>query len=161
MSDPAVIRVEVTVGPDWIDFNGHMRDAYYMLVVSWANDALMDAVGMGPAYLRETGCTFYNLENHIRFLREAHEGERLRADLRVIDVDAKRVHLISEVRAVAENALCALNEAVLLHVRQGAPAAAAPFPPEVAARLQALCDGSADWPRPARRAGPLGLRRAT
>lgn len=161
MSDPALIRVEARVASEWIDFNGHMRDSYYMLIVSWANDALMDVVGMGPAYLRETGCTFYNLENHVRFLREAHEGDRLRADLRVTDMDAKRVHVISEVRAEADDGLCALNEAVLLHVRQGAKVAAAPFPTAIAARLEALRAAAADWPRPTLRAGSLGLRRTT
>jgi acyl-CoA thioester hydrolase len=28
--------------PEWTDYNGHLRDAYYLLVFSMATDALMD-----------------------------------------------------------------------------------------------------------------------
>jgi len=31
---------------EWIDYNGHLRDAYYTLIVSLATDALMDRVGL-------------------------------------------------------------------------------------------------------------------
>ncbi|EEE35651.1 conserved hypothetical protein [Rhodobacteraceae bacterium KLH11] len=29
--------------PEWIDYNGHMQDAYYGLVFSYAVDAMQDA----------------------------------------------------------------------------------------------------------------------
>jgi len=32
--------------PQWIDYNGHLRDAYYAVIVSSAIDALMDRVGL-------------------------------------------------------------------------------------------------------------------
>jgi acyl-CoA thioesterase FadM len=31
------------VQPDWVDYNGHLRDAFYLLIFSYATDALMDA----------------------------------------------------------------------------------------------------------------------
>ncbi len=36
--------------PEWIDYNGHLRDAYYALIVSLATDALMDRIGLDAAY---------------------------------------------------------------------------------------------------------------
>ena len=34
---------------DWIDYNGHLRDAYYGVVASLAIDALMDHLGLDRA----------------------------------------------------------------------------------------------------------------
>ena len=34
-----------TVKPDWLDYNGHMNEAYYVLVFSNATDAFMDYAG--------------------------------------------------------------------------------------------------------------------
>jgi len=50
---------------EWIDYNGHLRDAYYVLIVSQATDALMDRIGLDEAYRRRTQCTLYTVELHI------------------------------------------------------------------------------------------------
>jgi acyl-CoA thioester hydrolase len=145
---------------EWIDFNGHMRDAYYVLAVSYANDAICGELGLGPAYLEATGCTTYNLESHTRFLLEGHEGDRIGVDIRLLDADNKRLHLFSEVRR-EDGALLALNEELLLHVsRAGGRPRAAPFPPEVQARVEAMLARDIARTAPDRRAGPIGLRRA-
>ena len=39
--------------PDWIDYNGHMNLAYYMLAFDHATDAFFDFVGLGVNYLKE------------------------------------------------------------------------------------------------------------
>ena len=31
----------------WIDYNGHLSEPYYVLVLGHATDAVMDAVGLG------------------------------------------------------------------------------------------------------------------
>lgn len=155
-----LIRVAAEVPRDWIDFNGHMRDAYYMLVVSWANDALMEAAGLGPAYLGRTGCTLYNLENHVRFLKEAHQGDALEVAMRVLDHDAKRVHLFAEIARPRDGAVLALNEAVLLHVNQRGERVRAAELPEATRDWLARAKAAAEaLPAPARRAGPIGLAR--
>ena len=35
-----------TVKPEWTDYNGHLRDAFYMLIYSLATDAFMDRIGL-------------------------------------------------------------------------------------------------------------------
>ena len=39
------------VRPEWIDYNGHLSEAYYVLVFGHATDAAMVALGMTPEYL--------------------------------------------------------------------------------------------------------------
>ena len=41
---PVIYRC--TIGPEWVDFNGHLRDGYYMVLFSSAVDALMDLAGL-------------------------------------------------------------------------------------------------------------------
>ena len=39
-----------TIESGWIDYNGHLRDAYYGLVASYAVDDVMDYLGLDAAY---------------------------------------------------------------------------------------------------------------
>ena len=32
--------------PEWIDYNGHLRDAYYAVILSDVTDAFMDRIGL-------------------------------------------------------------------------------------------------------------------
>ena len=68
---------QTTVKPEWIDYNGHMQDAFYGLVFSYAVDALQDDVGFDRKYREETGNTIYLVEEHKFFLNEVKEGDDL------------------------------------------------------------------------------------
>jgi hypothetical protein len=46
-----------SIQPEWIDYNGHLRDAHYTLVASYAADALMDYLGLDAEYRQRTRCT--------------------------------------------------------------------------------------------------------
>ena len=132
---------------EWIDYNGHLRDAYYTLIVSLATDALMDRVGLDAAYRARSGCTLYTLELHLHFLREVKQDDVVSVELRLLGVDHKRIHAAFEIlrRGSAEPAAAA--ELMLLHVRQdGAQVSSAPFPAPVSAALAALQAQSAALP---------------
>ncbi|MEL7466390.1 MAG: thioesterase family protein [Pseudomonadota bacterium] len=142
----------------WVDFNGHMRDAYYVLLVSFANDQTMDELGMGPTYLSARGRTLYNLDTRIRYLKEAHLGDSLRVEMRLIDADEKRLHLHSLIRHEATEAPLAAVEAVLMHVNQAEGPRAEPFPEDIAALVAARRARDAG-PDPEIRTSGVGLRR--
>ena len=143
---------------EWVDFNDHMRDAYYVLLVSFANDQAMDELGMGPRYLRATGHTLYNVDNRIRYLKEAHGGDALRVDMLLVDADSKRLHLHSTIYNDTTNAPLAVNESVLLHVRQTGGPAAAKLPDEVADLVARRLKRDAAS-KPYLRVGDIGIRR--
>ena len=70
-----LIIYRTAIAPEWIDYNGHLRDAYYGLIVSYAADALMDKIGMDAAYRDRTHRTLYTVEMHLHFLREVKHSD--------------------------------------------------------------------------------------
>jgi acyl-CoA thioester hydrolase len=126
------------IEPEWIDYNGHLRDAYYGLVLSYATDDMMEHVGLGADYRRHTRCTLFTLEVHINYLHEVKRHDDLSVRTSVLDHDAKRILAGCTFHCAGRAAPVATAEALLLHVLQGDKPAATPFPPEVAARLATL-----------------------
>ena len=132
------------IRPEWIDYNGHLRDAYYGLIVSEATDALMERVGLDAAYRARTGCTLYTLEMHFHFLHEVKQADTATVEVRILAVDRKRIHAAFELARAGHAGVAATAELMLLHVRQERDTAASePFAPEVSARLAQLEAASA------------------
>ena len=143
------------VQADWIDFNGHMNVAYYVLVFDKATDALFDLLGVGEAYRRETGRTCYALEGHVTWQAELKLGERVAVETRLVDADEKRLHVFHRMLREADGALAATHELLFLHVDQAAGPRSARFAEPARARIAALLAEHAAFP-PA--AGETGRR---
>jgi len=137
-----------TVQPDWIDYNGHMNLAYYVLVFDHATDALQDVVGLDAAYRAATGGSIFVVEAHLTYDNEVTLGEEMRVRTRVMDVDNKRLHLFHEMFAGNDDRLAATNELMILHVDL-ASRRTAPFPPPVLAHLERLKAVHGALPEPA------------
>ncbi|RQR65100.1 thioesterase [Burkholderia sp. Bp9126] len=126
------------VRPEWVDYNGHLRDAFYLLIFSFATDALLDRIGLDDAARRERGRSVYTLEAHVNYLHEINEGTRVRVDARVLAHDAKRLHLYLELFADGHDDAVSASEQMLLHVDTRDGPKAAPFDADVAERVAAL-----------------------
>lgn len=124
--------------PEWIDYNGHVRDAYYGLIASSACDALMDRIGIDVPYRQRTRCTLYTLEMHVHYLAEVKQSDRVGVEVTLLGSDAKRLHAGFTLRRATDGRVAATVEFMLLHVRQGDTPGSAAFPPEVAAAIAAL-----------------------
>jgi acyl-CoA thioester hydrolase len=132
------------IQPEWIDYNGHLRDAYYAVVLSSAIDDVMDHLGLDASYRERTRCTLYTLELHMHFLHEVKADDALAVETSILDADHKRLHAGCRFTAGTAGRLVATGEVMLLHVRQGDAPAGAAFPPEIEQRLATLCLSSAD-----------------
>lgn len=128
----------VTLEPGWIDYNGHLRDAYYVVALSSAVDEVMDHLGIDAAYRERTRCTLYTLELHIHFLHEIKASDELGIVTSVLDFDRKRIHAACDFTCPRIAGYAASAELMLMHVHQGEKPAGAPFPAEVEQRLAAL-----------------------
>lgn len=126
------------IEPAWIDYNGHLRDAYYGVAFSLAIDDMMDQLGMDEAYRRESRCTLYTLETHCHFMHELKASDDLTVRMLVLDADQKRILAVGLFDCPRLGGHAAVAEAMLLHVSQGERPASAPFPATIGARLQEL-----------------------
>jgi acyl-CoA thioester hydrolase len=150
----AAIQIYRTaVQPEWIDYNGHLRDAYYALILSFASDALMDRLGMHAAYRAASGNTLYTVEMHIHYLREIHHSETLLVGVQLLAADRKRIHAGFEISCESRTGLAATAEFMLLHVHQAATVSVCPFEPAIAAAIEPLLPAANDapWPGPGSR----------
>ena len=138
---------ETAIQAEWIDYNGHVRDAYYGLIVSLATDALMDRVGLDEAYRTRSGCTLYTLEMHLNYLQEVHQSDTASVSVRIAAADHKRIHAAFEIGRRGKPGVAATAEVMLLHVcRANGSVASAAFPPQVSRALSGLQAASAALP---------------
>ena len=136
-----------TIRPEWLDYNGHMNEAYYVLVFSNATDAFMDFAEQDAAYHAPTNSEIYTLESHILYLQEVSEGEEVRVETQLLGHDDKRYRLFHAMYHDKSGELLATGEHMLLHVDMSGPKSA-PFPPEALERLAAIRAAHADLPLP-------------
>jgi acyl-CoA thioester hydrolase len=136
MTDLPVYRA--TLEANWIDYNGHLRDAYYGLAASYAIDAVMDHLGLDAAYRESTRGTLYTLEMHLHYLHEVKFSDALEIRSTIIDFDVKRIHLGCLFSCSRVEGAVATAEMMLLHVRQGEKPASARLPEATLARLTEL-----------------------
>ena len=117
----------------WIDYNGHLSEPYYVLVFGHATDAVMDAVGIDPAYREQNDASLYTLEAHVRYLDEVPAGVELEVRSSVIGATGKLLWIWHEMYAGGR--LRATEEVLGVHV---VARSSAPFPDDVAARARAV-----------------------
>jgi carnitine 3-dehydrogenase len=155
---PAPLRLhETAVAPAWVDYNGHMSESCYLLVFGDGADAFFRLLGIDEDY-RAAGHSLYTVETHMHNLREVSEGEPLSLTLRVLDHDAKRVHVFHELFHNRTGDLLATAEQLLVHVDMDAQRSA-PLPDEVQRRLAAIHEAHRVLPVPAVVGRPMGIRR--
>ena len=158
MSVAGIPLYRTCVAPEWIDYNGHLRDAYYGLIVSYATDALMDRLGLDAAYRTATGCTLYTLEMHLSFLKEVMQDRTIVVALRLLGADRKRLHAALELWCEGDAEPAAGAELMLLHVHQGATVRSHPFPATVATAIGELLESSRVLPAEVPASRSMGLR---
>jgi len=130
------------VKPEWIDYNGHMHEAYYVLVFGNTTDAFLTLIGMDAAYRERTETSLYTVEGHIAFVEEVPLGTDLSVATTVVAADAKRVHLFHEMKRESDGARLATYELLALHVDQSGPRVT-PMPAPILDKVSAIAAGHA------------------
>ncbi|UYN96791.1 MAG: thioesterase family protein [Enhydrobacter sp.] len=147
-----------TVLKEWVDWNGHMNVAFYVAAFDQASGAFMRNMGLGRNYVdSKSGMTFV-LETHVTYDRELREGAPMRFTTQLLERDAKRVHLYHEMFHADQGYLAATNEAIVMNIDY-ASRKSAPWPVQVAERLEALWDAHKVLPRPAKAGRVMGLKK--
>ncbi|WP_311883921.1 MULTISPECIES: thioesterase family protein [unclassified Pseudomonas] len=145
---PTLTTYQTRIIPDWVDYNGHLRDAFYLLIFSYATDALMDRLGMDSSNREASGHSLFTLELHLNYLHEVKLDTEVEVHTQIIGHDSKRLHLYHSLHKVGEDQELAGNEQMLLHVDLAGPRSA-PFGAQTLSRLQNIVAEQKDLPAPA------------
>jgi len=145
-----------SVLPEWVDWNGHMNVAYYVLAFDQASGTFMRNMGLGRHYVEgKHGMTFV-LETHVTYDREMRGGAPMRFTTQLLARDAKRVHLFHEMYHAEQGYLAATNESIIMNIDYTSRRSA-PWPVQIAERLEAVWATHKDLPKPAKAGRVMGL----
>lgn len=143
----ALTTYRTAISAEWVDYNGHLRDAFYLLIFSYATDALMDEIGLDDAGRAETGHTLYTLECHLNYLAEVKLGAEVEVRTQILGFDAKRLHIHHSLHYPYEAAELAASEQMLMNIDSSA-GRSAPFVEKVAGRIRGIAAEQAGLSRP-------------
>jgi acyl-CoA thioester hydrolase len=136
------------VGPEAIDYNGHMNVVHYRAAFDAGTDGLYAHLGLGPDdYNARTGATLMVVEEHTRYHAELAEGERYRVLARMLGHSDKKLHYLLLMENLDRGALAATHEELSLHVDLGRRRSS-PLPAWVRAAVEALAAAQAHLPPP-------------
>jgi acyl-CoA thioester hydrolase len=136
------------VGPETIDYNGHMNVVHYRAAFDAGTDGLFAHLGLGPEeYNARTGATLMVVEEHTRYHAELAEGARYRVVARLVGHSAKALHYLLAMEDTDRGVLAATHEELALHVDLAARRSS-PLPAGALARIEALEAAHARLPPP-------------
>ncbi len=139
--------VDDVVRGDWIDYNGHMNVAYYVLAFDLAIDVLWARLGITDDYIRNTQGSTFAVESHVTYQQELKEGEPYVVTMQLLAYDEKRIHHFQRMYHRDRGYLAATAEWMSLHVDLGARKVTA-WPPSVLDALAVLAREQSDGPLP-------------
>ena len=153
-----LVSSPIQIEKAWIDYNDHLNMAYYNVIFDRALDEVLVEVGLGPAYIEATGFTYVAAEAHICYLRELMGTDSVRVAVRILDVDAKRMHVYCEMQHATEGWVAATSEWMFLSLDLKARRTT-PWPADLLASAQAFKTAAAELPKPERAGRSIGIPR--
>jgi acyl-CoA thioester hydrolase len=148
---------EEPVQSGWVDYNGHMNVAYYVLVFDHGTDAMLSLLNMGPHYRAETDSSDFVVESHITYMSEVLDGDPLQVATAMLAHDDKRLHLFHHMYHRDRGDLCATNEVMLVHVDMKSRRSAH-FPPQILENLRSFAASQQSFERASQVGSVMGIK---
>ena len=142
MTDAPYLSPPLEIESRFLDHNGHVNMAYHLVLVDEALELALAPI-KGDGYVEGRGMTTFAAEMHVRYLCEINMGDEIRGRVRFVAADAKRTHWVVELLRTADGVVTTTAEGVSLSV-DVASRKVAPFPADVAERLNAAVQHDAD-----------------
>ena len=105
-----------TVRSEWIDYNGHMNLAYYVLVFDHATDAFLDHIGLTEQFRLDQNASTFAAELHVTYHKEVGVGDNLNVTTQLLGFDTKRIHYFHTMYDATDGKLVATNELMSLYM---------------------------------------------
>jgi acyl-CoA thioester hydrolase len=148
-----------SIQQEWLDYNDHLNEAYYLLIFDQASEVLLHSLRLGEEVTRTTGISWVVLENHITYNNEVTLGEIVDVRIQLLDYDQKRLHLYFEMHVKGEDGYLASTLEQMLLCVDLKKRHSTQFPDNVQAEIQSLSRSHADLPRPDNIGHQIGIRR--
>ena len=107
------------VTKDWVDYNGHMNMAYYVLIFDQAWEVALEKFKMGESAAKSEQRSTMVVETNTKYINEVKENEEVNINLIYFDHDKKRLHLKMEMNEKKTNKLSASMEWISLYIDLG------------------------------------------
>jgi len=128
---------ETTIPSAFLDENQHVNVQYYVHLVERGLGEIFRRVGLGERYAAADVIGNFALEQHIRYLAELLENDKVSVYIRLVELSPKRAYFIGFLVNDSREELAATVEVVMMNVdiarRRGRP-----FPPAAKEKLDHL-----------------------
>lgn len=152
-----LVETTITVLPEWVDYNGHMNLAFYVLAFDKATDHFYDNLGIGLDYRAQKNSSMFTLGINVDYLREVFEGDKLLITTQMLDCDDKRMGYIHHMYEGGDSDPVAINECFAVHVDMDSRKSA-PFPVATRERIERTLVAHRQLPLPAHAGRLLGKK---
>jgi acyl-CoA thioester hydrolase len=154
---PLPVVYRASIPPAYEDRNGHMNIRWYMALYDDAGDAMYPMLGLTADYFAAAGMGGFDLEHHLWYLAEVRSGDTVVIRVRILARRSKLMHYLmfmeNETRCVLSSIFECVHAHADLNVRRTAP-----FPAQVAAKIDTFitAHSSLTWPAPV--SGSMGVQ---
>jgi acyl-CoA thioester hydrolase len=165
MSETVLPKIEHTISlfespvlSEWIDYNGHMNDACYVIAFSQAVDGFMDCIDLNESFRAEHDVSIYTLQSMVTYLQEVSEGENIVIKGQLLESDAKKLRLFLTMHHATTHDELATMETLLLHMDMKHHKAA-PFLPHTLSLVEEIQTAHNKLETPKNAGKPISLKR--
>ncbi|MBV1931019.1 MAG: thioesterase family protein [Porticoccaceae bacterium] len=134
-----LVETIMTVLPEWVDYNGHMNLAFYVLAFDKATDNFYDSLDIGLDYRAKMNSSMFTLGINVDYMREVFDGDEVRITTQLLDCDDKRMRYIHYMYEGEDSNPVAMNECFAVHVDMEKRKSAA-FPASTRQRIDAALE---------------------
>jgi len=145
----SLARYAAPVDPAWIDDNGHMSVEAYSVLLRQVLGSALEEWGYGASYRKATGHGTFVVQTHSTYHRELKLGQVVLVTTRILGLDDKRVHVMSEFWNGEEGYRAAIMEYLTLNVSRSPAPRASPIEADARRKLHRFALEQAGVPVPA------------
>ncbi len=143
---------------EWIDINGHMNVAYYVLAFDLGVDTFWARLGITDEYIETSKCSTFAVESHVTYQMELKEHDPFVITSQILAYDEKRIHQFQRMYHAEDKFLAATAEWMNLHIDL-TTRRVTPFPASVMTTMQEYASDQGVLPRPAEAGNTMIVRK--
>lgn len=146
-----------SVLPEWIDYNGHMNVAYYVLAFDLGVDDLWRDFGITEEHVAANQSSTFAVESHVLYKQELKLDDPYVVTSQIIAFDDKRIHQFQRMYHADAGYLAATAEWLSLHVDLR-KRRVSPWPENILAGISRVATAQPDWAVPEEQGSTISIR---